>query len=45
MNELCRSAQAEFDATQDDSELAELPWVPELREVIEVSLNCGEDSE
>lgn len=42
VSELCRSVQDEFDATDEETELAEVPWVPELREVVEVSLNCGE---
>jgi hypothetical protein len=38
---LCRAAQAEFDATQDEAVAAGTPWVPnEMREVVRVALAC-----
>ncbi len=38
---LCLAAQAEFDATEQREELADVPWIPsDLKEVISVALGC-----
>lgn len=38
---LCRSAQAQFDATEQREAFADVPWMPaELKEVVNVALDC-----